>query len=316
MPATHDRPKTIPRRGSDVVNRTVAERKDNAKAKITWKQRACGSVLVVKVLARVVSLRHGRAVPVRCLFCQDARVTAVLAAVVSALMAALFVLAGYAGGTVLPGVAALVVLVVALGWAMLLRLPSPRGTSLVIVATGWSAIGVAWANEFGARPLAVFAAVLAFAVLAAFAHELVRSGSRPRLVESVAGTLSGQVVALLSAGWVLLPATAPGTAAVCVAAVTVGASRLVTGIPIPDRAAGWVSVAVGVSAGSLAAALLARDSMQACVASAVAVASVAAALDRLLAGQVPKQASVGLLAMAAAPVSSVGMVAYTVVRLL
>lgn len=242
--------------------------------------------------------------------------TTALVAVASVVLAALFALAGYAGQAVLLGVAVLVVLVVALGWAMLLRLPSPRGTSLVIVATGWSAIGVAWMNEFGARPLSAFAIVVAFAVLTAFAHELARGDGRPHLVESVAGTLSGQVVAMLAAGWVLLPTTAPGTASVVVVAVTVGTARLVAGIPLSGRASGWASLILGAAAGSVVTVLLADDSVQACVASAVVVASVTAALDRLLLGQMSEQASGGLLAMAAAPVSSVGMVAYTVIRLL
>lgn len=231
-------------------------------------------------------------------------------------MAALFALAGYAGTVVLTGAAALIVVVVAIGWAVLLQLPDPRGASLVIVLTGWAAIGVAWVGRHEARPLAAFAAVVAFAVLAAFARELLRGEGRARLVESVTGTLAGQVVALLAAGWVLLPGSAPGWAAVVVAAATVGASRMVAGIPLPGPVAGWVSLVVGAAAGSAVAVQLAPDSLQACVASAIAVAAVVAGLDRLLVAQSPGRGPVGLLAAAAAPVSSVGMVAYTVIRIL
>ena len=242
--------------------------------------------------------------------------SAVLAAATSVVLAALFALAGYAGGSVLLGAAALTVLVVALGWASALRLPGRRGTTLVVLLTGWAALGVAWVNQNAARPLAAFAAVVAFAVLAAFAHELVRRDGRPRLVEAVTGTLSGQVATVLAAGWLLLPGTAAGTSAVVVTAVAVGAARLVTAFPLPERSAGWVSLAGGAAAGSIAGVVLAPGNIQACVVAAVAVATVVAGLDRLLAAQVLKRSSLGLLAFAAAPVSSVGMVAYTVIRLL
>lgn len=242
--------------------------------------------------------------------------TAVLAAATSVALAALFALAGYAGSAVLAGAAALIVVVVAMGWAVLLQLPGTRGTSLVIMLTGWTAIGVAWWGRREAQPLAAFAVVVAFAVLVAFAHELLRRDGRTRLVESVTGTLAGQVVALLAAGWVLLPGTAPGWAAVAVAAATVGASRLTAGIPLPAPVAGWVSLVVGAAAGSAVATQLVTDSMQACVVSALAVAAVVAGLDRLLGALSPGRGPAGLLAAAAAPVSLVGMVAYAVIRIL
>lgn len=243
--------------------------------------------------------------------------TAVLAAAGSVVLAALLALAGYAGSSVLLAAAALVVLVVAIGWPVLLQLPDVRGTSLVIVLTGWVAVFVAWWGAGGIRPLATFAIVLAFAVLAAFTHELIRRNGRPRLVESVTGTLSGQVAAVLAAGWVLLPDAAPGVAGVVVAAVAVGAARLVDAFPLPGEVAGWVSLAIGTSAGSAAAFVLADDSLQACLAAAIVASAVVAAMDRALAAQAAgrSRGAVGLLASAAAPVSSVGMVAYTVIRL-
>jgi hypothetical protein len=243
--------------------------------------------------------------------------TAVLAAAASVVLAALLALAGYAGSSVLLAAAALVVVVVAIGWPALLQLPDARGTSLAIALTGWAAVAVAWLSEWQPRPLANFAVVVAFAVLAAFAHELLRRDGRPRLVESVTGTLSGQVSAVLAAGWVLLLGAAPGEVGVLVTAVAVGASRLVASLPLPDRAAGWTSLAFGAAAGSTAAFLLAEDGLQACVAAAIVVAGVVAGFDRLLAAQTrtPERGSTALLAAAAAPVSSVGMVAYTVIRL-
>jgi hypothetical protein len=245
-------------------------------------------------------------------------VTAVLAALASVVLAALLVLAGYAGGSVLAVAAALIVVVMAIGWGPLLQLPDPRGTSLMIALTGWVAIGLAEWGVPQARPLAALAVVVAFAVPAAFAHELLRRDGRPELVESVTGTLSGQVAAVLSAGWVLLPGTAPELGGLIVAAVALGAARLVGGLPLPPPVAGWTSLVVGAAAGAVAAFSLVEETVQACIAAAVAVAGVVAGLDRLLRAQVEtaKPGSVGLLATAAAPVSSVGLVAYTVIRLL
>lgn len=244
--------------------------------------------------------------------------TAALVAVASVVLAALLALAGYAGSSVLVAAAALIVVVSAIGWGPLLRLPDPRGTFLVIALTGWAAIGVASWSVTQARPLATFAVVLAFAVLAAFAHELLRRGGRPQLVESLTGTLSGQVVAALASGWVLLPSAAPGLGGLIVATVTVGAACLVAGLPLAPRVAGWGSLAIGATAGAVAAFVFAEATVQACVAAGISVVAVVAALDRLLRAQVGtgKPGAVGLLAAAAAPVSSAGMVAYTVIRLL
>ncbi len=241
--------------------------------------------------------------------------SAALAALVSVVLAALVTLAGYAGGGVLVGAAALAVLVLAIGWAVLLDLPDPRGTAVVVAVTGWAALAVADANRAQDRPLATFAGVVAFAVLAAFAHELLRRDGRPRLVESVTGTFSGQVVALLAAGWVLLPAAAAGVAAVAVAAVAVGAARLVSAIPLPQRLTGWVELVVGGGAGAGAAVLLTPDTLQAGVSAAISVAVVVAVVDRLLATVVAVRTPLGMLSGGAAPVTTVGMVAYTVVRL-
>ena len=48
-------------------------------------------------------------------------------------------------------------------------------------------------------------------MLAAFVHELVRRDGRERLVESVAGTVAGVVLAATAAGWVATGRTDGGT---------------------------------------------------------------------------------------------------------
>jgi hypothetical protein len=243
-------------------------------------------------------------------------VSALLTALGSVALAALVALAGYAGGGVMVAAVALTVLVVAVGWAGLLGLPDARGSAVVIALTGWAALAAAAFNRYQARPLAVFTSVVAFAVLLAFAHELLRRDGRPELVESVTGTLAGQVVAILGAGWVLLPDTAAGVAAVALTAVALGAARLVAAVRMPLRVLGWVQLALGGAAGSVVAVLLARSSLQAGIAAALAVAAVVAALDHVLADLGEVRTRLGLVAAASAPVTAVGMVGYGVIRLL
>lgn len=241
--------------------------------------------------------------------------TAVLAALCSVVLAGLVALAGYAGTSLLAVAVALAVLLVAIGWAVLLGLPDVRGTSVTIALTGWAALGVAYMSRTRSRPLAAFATLLAAAVLVAFVHELLRR-DRTRLVESITGTVSGQVVAVLGAGWLLLPATVLGRGGVAVAAATVAGARLVRAVPLPSRLAAWTSWIVGAAAGTVAGAVLVEGHLSAVVAAAVAGAGVVAGMDRLVAEQPSARTALGLLSGAAAPVTAIGTVAYAAARLL
>lgn len=242
--------------------------------------------------------------------------TGILAALASVALAGLVALAGYSGGNVLVAAVALAVLVVAIGWGVLLELPDVRGTSVVVALTGWSGLVVATATRTQARPLAGFVVVIAFSVLAAFAHELLRRDGRVQLVESVTGTLAGQVVAVLGAGWVLLPGTALGVDGVAVAAGTVGAVRLASGVRRPAGIGAWAPLVAGAVVGTAIAVPLEGGTLQAAVVSAVTVAAVVAGVDRMLATQPNAGTPIGLLAGAAAPVTAAGTVAYAVARLL
>ncbi len=240
--------------------------------------------------------------------------TAVLGALGSAALAALVAVAAYSGPMVVGAAVAVAVLALAAGWADLLDLPDARGTGAVLGLTGLLAAAAGVYSVDRPRPLTAFAALLAFSVLAAFAHELLRRGGRADLVESVTGTLSGQVVAVLGAGWVLVPTTRLGVQGVLVAAAAVVAARAATALPWP-RVAGWLALPAGAGAASLAAALYTPGFVAAGAVTGLAVAAVVAGLDRLLAVQ-PAPSVAGLAAAAAAPVTAVGTVAYAVARLL
>jgi hypothetical protein len=243
-------------------------------------------------------------------------VTALLGPLVSAAFAGLIVGAGYTGSSLLLAAAvALPALVLALGWPRLLDLPALPGSLAVIALTGLVGAATAVAAAGMTRPLAPFAALLAGAVVVAFAHELLRRHGRPHLVESVTGTLCGQTLVLLGGGWVLVPGTRFGLITLATAAAAVAGARLTVAVPLPERYAGWASLVVGVLAGGLVGLLIEPRRAAAMLAVALVVAAVAAGLDRLLIPLAAGHSVLRRLAAAAAPVLAVGTVAYAVARL-
>jgi hypothetical protein len=241
-------------------------------------------------------------------------VNAVLGAGVSAAVAALLTAAAYSGAPLLAAAVAVAVLAAAAGWPYLIDLPDTVGTSLVVAVTGLIAAGLAlWAQD-RVRPLEFFAALIALSVLLAFGHELVRGGRRTDLVESLTGTLSGQVLAVLAAGWVLVPTSPVGREGVVLAAVTVTAARCAAVLPLPARIRGWAALALGTVAGAVASRMLFAGDLTTGAVIALCVAGVVAALDWLFAAQEGARHGAGLLAAGAVPVTAVGTVAYAVAR--
>ena len=262
-------------------------------------------------------------VKVRIAVCQDAQVTAALAPLASVALAALVAVAAYTVYTPLVAVAVgVAVLALAMGWGGLLELPARRGTALVLTLTGWASAVIAVLAIGMVRPLAPFTALLAVAVLLAFAHELIRGQGRPHLVESVTGTLSGEAVALLGGGWVLLPSTRLGLTAVVAAAAATAGARLACLIPLPPRVAGWVALMLGVAAGTLAGVLVDPSQLMPVAVLSGVVSAVVAGLDQVFIGLPATRpasgafSAISAFSAAAAPVLAVGTVAYAVSRLL
>lgn len=242
--------------------------------------------------------------------------TAVLGALASVALAALIAVAAWTATPLLLAAAVgLAVLVLALGWGSLLDLPAPRGSAVVISVIGLAGAGVALKADEMTRPLAPFAALMALAVLLAFTHELLRRHGRPHLVESVTGTLSGQVVALIGGGWVLLPSTKLGLTAVATVAASVLGARLSALLPVPARVAGWVALAGGLVAGTFAGVMVAPARVVPVALLSLGVSSVVAGFDRLLLRLPTARGVAGLLSAAAAPVLAVGTVSYVLTRL-
>lgn len=242
--------------------------------------------------------------------------TSVLAGLAAVVLAALLAVAAHAGTTLLAAAVALAVVLVALGWAVLLHLPHARGTSVVVAVSGWAATGAALVTSTRTQPLGVFAVLLAGCVLVAFLHELARRDARHSLVESVTGTVSGQVVAVLGAGWVFVPSTRLGVDGVVIAASAAAVTALVTGIPtVPDAVRGWVALGAGTGAAGVAAVVTSPSSLVGSLALGLSVSASVAGLALLLSGQETARTPLGVLAASAAPVCAVGTVAFAVARL-
>ena len=150
-------------------------------------------------------------------------------------------------------VLAVCVVGLALGWPRLLGLPSPAGSSAVVALAGLGALG----SALGTGTLVPLIAVLAFAVVAAFVHEMARRDGRPRLVESVTGTVAGAVAAVSAAGWVVVSDTEPPVALVTVAGVVLTLAALAAFLPLPYVPSALLATGVGIGVGMSASEVLA-----------------------------------------------------------
>lgn len=177
---------------------------------------------------------------------------AVLTAVLAALMAVASFLAGSGvvdGVGELPVVVAagLLALAIAVGWPLLLGLPNVLGSSVVIALGGAGAVLAVTATR-GQPILRELPIVIALAVLLAFVNELARQDGRSRLVDSVAGTVTGVLVAASAAGWVAAERSPEGSALVVCGAVALALSAFASAFPL----GGWLAAAVTAGAGVLA----------------------------------------------------------------
>jgi hypothetical protein len=247
-------------------------------------------------------------------------VIVLLPAGLAVLGAVVLAVAGLSGGWIVTAAAGLAVLALAVGWGDLLRLPHRSGTAVFVSVLGAASLvagtlAVAPGRTL-TRPLAVFAAVLAAALLSSFGHELLRRDGRRDVVESVTGTFSGQVVAVLASGWVLVAYTSAGSSAIIVAAAAIAAARVGAAIPfpLPDELSAWVGIGAGLVAALVASMFVSGVRPLTATAVGVAVSAVGVAIDRLFPAH-ETRLDLSALARAAAPVAAAGTVTYAVLRM-
>ncbi|WHP19332.1 hypothetical protein P9841_09695 [Cellulomonas sp. ES6] len=244
-------------------------------------------------------------------------------AVTTAVLATLVAVAGVLGdvslagrdGVVLAGLVVVLVLALAAGLPYLAGLPARVGSSVVIGLAGVGAVVAVHLTR--TEPLlGDLPAVFAGAVLAAFVAELARRDGRERLVESVAGTVTGALVAVCAAGWLAAERTAAGDAVVVTGAVALAVGSALTALPLR----GWTGAGVSLG-GAVAGALVAGAALPAVgllpgalvgVAVGVLVSAADALLDRLPA----LEHRLAGWAAAVLPVAVTGILVYVVGRVL
>jgi len=147
-------------------------------------------------------------------------------------LAGLLTISAFAGPVLVAVAVALAAGVMAWGWSGLLGLPSPRGTAFVLAVGSAGAIGTALATRSDPF-LAWMPAAFAGAMIVEFVHQLARRDGRPRLVESVASTITALAIVVSGASLVTLPRTPHGAWIVALASSAIAVSALT------DMAGGW-----------------------------------------------------------------------------
>src|SRR5665648_861365 len=196
--------------------------------------------------------------------CRDPRPGALMEAptraVLTAVLAALMAVASFtqeipplAHLAELPVIVAagLMSLAIAAGWPLLLGLPNVLGSAVVIALGGAGAVLAVTATR-GQPLLRNLPIVVALVVLLAFVNELARQDGRRRLVDSVAGTVTGVLVATASAGWVAAERTPGGTSLVVSGAVALAVAAAVSAVPLGS----WLGAAVTTGSAVLAGAVM------------------------------------------------------------
>ena len=212
------------------------------------------------------------------------------------------------------GVLALVALAFAWGWPRLMSLPAPGGSSIVLGLAGLGTVLAVYATP-SAPWLRNVPLVLAMGVVLAFVNELLRSDDRPRLVESLTGTVAGVVVVVSTAGWLAIAKTSGGEPFVAMSAAALAIASAVAAIPFYGWPSFGLTVLVGTGAGAIAARLLPGPGLAAGVVVGFVCGLLVASVHMLLA-RVPSLRGVpGGLAASAAPIAISGVLVYAVARL-
>lgn len=240
-----------------------------------------------------------------------------LVTIAVAALGGLLTISAFAGPVLVAVAVALAAGIMAWGWSGLLGLPSPRGTAFVLAVGSVAAIGTALATR--TDPLLVWMpAALAGSVIVAFLHQLARRDGRPRLVESIASTITAIAIVVSGACLVVMPRTLHGAWVVALAASAMAVSALTDLfggmprlrawlLPLAMLAGGLAAIAVGLMSGVVTwgpAALL-----------GVLTAGVSHALRRVLAMLPAISGARSQLVSACASVLTGGVVVYVVGRL-
>ncbi|WP_448058782.1 hypothetical protein [Cellulomonas hominis] len=241
--------------------------------------------------------------------------TAVLATLVAVAAFAVDVAVAGRDGVLLTVLAGLLALLFGYGWPVLCALPNRPGSTVVVMVGGVGAALAVFRTE-GEPLLRDLPVVFAFTVLLAFVAELIRRDGRERLVESVAGTVTGALVAACVAGWVATVRIPGGQSLVIAGALALAIGSAVAALPFAGWLGAGVTTGAALAAGLVAGALLPDIDLLSGALLGLAVGILVGAsfelFDRLPAlGRRPAALAAGVL-----PVSVTGILVYVVGRVL
>lgn len=131
------------------------------------------------------------------------------------------------------------------GWTRLLQVPVGWGVGWIVTVTG--AVGALVVALGGPEALAWVPVIFAVGIIAAFVHQMGRRDGRPRLVESISATVTGQAVVLLGTGWLVVATDSIGPGSV--GAVACLAAALTMTLPWPRAVTLPLSALSGALAG-------------------------------------------------------------------
>lgn len=244
-------------------------------------------------------------------------------AVSTAVLAAVLATAGLLSGTVDHGivgyaiavVAGLQVAALAYGWPVLGRLPQPVGSGAVIALAGFGSVAAVQSTHVPPY-LRLLPIVFAFAVLLSFVNELTRRDGRGSLVESVAGTVAGVLLAVSASSWIAASRLNEGAALVVTGASALAAAAAVAALGWRGWSGATATAGAAVVAGGVVGAAVDGLATFAAVVLALAVGVLLAALhvlfDRLRTLRLVP-ASIAAIVM---PVAVSGVIVYGVGRVL
>lgn len=236
-------------------------------------------------------------------------------AVLTAALAAVVAVAGYLGGVPLAVAAALLTVIVALGWPALADLPAQPGSAAVVGLGGVGAVLVT-ALTPGQPHLRHLPVAFAAAVLLAVVSELLRRDGRERLVESLSGTVAGTLLAVTAAGWVAAGRDPGGETVVVVGAVALAVGSVLVALPLPVWLGAVVTAVAAAGAGTGAAAVLPDVEVPAGLLLGLAVGVLVATLHVLFDRVPALSRRTPALAAVALPVAVTGLLVYVIGRVL
>lgn len=167
---------------------------------------------------------------------------------ITAAVAAALALGAYFGETVMAVVVVVSALIFAWGFPGMLRNASPRGSTAVIALTLLTGVGLSFAFPDDENVLTL---TIAFGVVAAFLHQMLRRDGRPRMVESVSVTVSGLIIAVSAIGWIDALVYTGGVALALVTAAALAFAAGVTFLPVRGHFVTLIAVVGATALGAI-----------------------------------------------------------------